>query len=154
MKKILTTITLIISFYANIASAFEDNLTEADVNRLLVKPMIQDLEVGEKSLISYSGYSFCLTNSKWQLVGNQRLITDPYRFLSYYEIFRQSDGTFTLSYGPNKDGKKEMPRFEASPTCSDVLQWRPDTTFFPIHSINGFTDKRSFITDLIKEGYN
>lgn len=116
--------------------------------------MIRDLTVGAKSLISSSGYSFCLINAKWHLFGNQRLITDPYRFLSYYEITRQSDGTFTLSYGPNKDGKKEMPQFEASLTCSDVLQWRPDTTFFPVHSINGFTDKRSFITDLIKKGYN
>jgi hypothetical protein len=51
--------------------------------------------------------------------------------MNYYEIIRQADGGFAVTYGPAKNGDKA----------------------FPINSINGFTDRRSFIIDLINQGY-
>lgn len=49
-------------------------------------------------------------------------------------------------------GNKRIPPM-AEQTCGDVRYPAPDETFIPVKSINGFTDRRSFLIDLINKGY-
>ena len=117
--------------------------------RLLGKPMIQDLSVGVKALLpSYTGR--CILEGELHLVNYTALETDPSDYRSYYEITKQPDGEFTLEYGPRSNGDKRLP-FTPIASCTDVV----DVTFlYPVKSINGFTDFRSFIIDLINQGYD
>ena len=80
------------------------------------------------------------------------IVTDPSNYQSYYEIQLEADGEFTMTFGPAKNGDKTLPVLPNS-KCSDVLDTNPEVTFIPVKSINGFTDWRSFLIDLINQGY-
>ena len=72
--------------------------------------------------------------------------------MNYYEIIRQADGGFAVTYVPAKNGDKDFPSINLG-KCDDVVERHPEAIFYPINSINGFTDRRSFIIDLINQGY-
>ena len=113
--------------------------------------MVGDLAVGVKGLLPYYGLG-CVRNGKIHLRGQQTLETDPRDYSSYYEIIKEADGGFAVTYGPNERGDKEIPGRTDS-TCVRHLEYHPQTIFYPINSINGFTDRRSFLIDLINQGY-
>lgn len=117
------------------------------------KPLIGDLSVGVRATISR--YSGCVKEGRLHLPSSQSLETDPISLASYYEITKQPDGEFTLTYGPSESGRKTLPPVPTSDgsDCSNWSKTNPDTTFYPIKSINGFDDMRSFIVDLINQGY-
>ena len=149
MKKLLTTLTVATSLIAGGAVAFEFNLSLTDSYRLQGKPMVQDLSVGVKALI-HNYFGKCILEGELHLVNYTALETDPSEYNSYYEITKQPDGEFTLEYGPRRNGDKQLPGVDM-PSCTDDV----DVTFlYPIKSINGFTDFRSFYIDLINQGYD
>ena len=86
------------------------------------------------------------------LVSSQEIETDPSDYGQYYQIQLEADGEFAMTYGPTKNGNKSLPFFPEK-KCSDTSGLHPDETFIPVKSINGFTDRRSFFTDLINQGY-
>ena len=51
-----------------------------------------------------------------------------------------------------KKGGKKIPYLDRS-GCDEVMENNPQLILYPINSINGFTDRRSFIIDLINKGY-
>jgi len=157
MKLTLTALTIVASLIAGMALAFDINLTEEEENKLRGNPMVGDLAAGVKGLLSM--YSLgCLRNSKLYLYSSEALETDPVDYFSYYEIVKQPDGGFILTYknansvALNGDDEKRIPG-TASLLCDNIIEESPGVTFYPIKSINGFTDKRSFIIDLINQGY-
>ena len=86
------------------------------------------------------------------LVSSQEIETDPSDYGQYYQIQLEADGEFTMTYVPAEKADKELPSFPDN-KCSDISDLHPDETFIPVKSINGFTDRRSFFTDLINQGY-
>ena len=62
----------------------------------------------------------CNLDGKMHLISFTEIVTDPSNYQSYYEIQLEADGEFTMTFGPAKDGDKDLP---GSPTdkCSDVL---------------------------------
>ena len=151
MKLTLTALTVAATMFASSASAFEKNTTWEEENRMQGKPMVGDLSVGVKALISQYGFG-CEKNGKIYLDSITSLETDPNKYVNYYEIIKQVDGEFTLTYGPAENGDKDYPSMSAS-DCDLIEENNPGVTFYPIKSINGFTDRRSFIIDLINQGY-
>jgi hypothetical protein len=151
MKKLLTTLTVATSLIAEGAVAFEANLSWEDANRLLGKPMIQDLSVGVNALISeYT--NMCALEGELHLVGYTALNTNPSDYSTYYVITKQPDGEFTLEYRSRENQAKRLP---SVPTASCIAHYYPDDTiFYPIKSINGFTDFSSFYIDLMNQGYD
>ena len=113
--------------------------------------MIGDLAVGLKGLLPQYALG-CVRNDKVYLLSQRTLETDPHDFSSYYEITKEADGGFAVTYGPAKNGDKDIPDYTFS-RCDNVLKYSPQTIFYPINSINGFTDRRSFLIDLINKGY-
>ena len=151
MKATLTALTVAASLIASGVSAFEMNTTYSEENKMLRKPMIGDLAVGVKALLS--PYSFgCVRNGKAYLNSISTLATVTSNYMNYYEIIRQADGGFAVTYGPAKNGDKAFPSINRG-KCDDVVERHPEAIFYPINSINGFTDRRSFIIDLINQGY-
>ena len=151
MKRTLTALTVAVSFMASGTSAFEMNTTVSEENKMLRKPMVGDLAVGVKGLLSR--YSFgCVRNGKTYLYSHGTLETDPSKYGSYFEIIKEADGGFAITYGPAGNGDKDVPSL-ISWKCEYVLEEAPETIFYPINSINGFTDRRSFLIDLINQGY-
>ena len=115
------------------------------------KPVVGDLSVGVKGLLSY--YSFgCVRNGKIYLNSDSTLETDPNDYSSHYEIIRQVDGGFVVTYVPAQEGDKDMPPFIRT-KCDDIAEYYSESTFYPINSINGFTDRRSLLINLINQGY-
>ena len=151
MKRLLTTLTVAASFIAGGAAAFEINLSAPDTNKLLSKPMIQDLAVGVKALIPYY-QGQCKIKGKLYLIGHSPLETDPSIYTSYYEITKQPDGEFTIKYGADGTGQKSLQLLNAS-LCADIVEGFPDVTLYPVKSVNGFTDQRSFVINLMNQGY-
>ena len=151
MKRTLTALTVAATMFAINASAFELNTTIEESNRLQGKPMVGDLAVGVKGLLRPYALG-CERNGKYYLVSHRALETDPSEYLAYFEIIKQANGEFTITYGPAGNGDKDMP-FLQTVKCDTVIEEYPGTIFYPINSINGFTDQRSFLIDLINKGY-
>ena len=143
MKLTLTALTVAASLIAGGGLAFDMNVTTEEHNRLRGKPMVGDLAVGVKGLLN--SYSLgCLKNGKVYLGSTDTLETKTLSVIPYYEIIRQADGGFTATYGPKENGDKDLP---------SLPNGKCENTFYPINSINGFTDWRSFLIDLINQGY-
>ena len=151
MKRTLTALTVAASLIAGGASAFDLNITLTEQREMTGTRMVGDLTVGVKALIR--NYSLnCKLDGKMHLISSTEIVTDPSNFQSYYEIQLETDGEFTMTFGPAKDGGKTLP-FLPNRKCSDVLDTHPEVTFIPVKSINGFTDTRSLLIDLINQGY-
>ena len=151
MKLTLTALTVAASLIAGGASAFDLNITLTEEREMAGKRMVGDLTVGVKALIR--NYSLnCKLDGKMHLISTTEIVTDPSKYESYYEIQLETDGEFTMTFGPAKNGDKDLPFFPSN-KCSDVLDTNPEVTFIPVKSINGFTDTRSLLIDLINQGY-
>ena len=151
MKRTLTALTLAATMLASGASAFEVNTTIEEENRLQGKPMVGDLAVGVKGLLPQ--YMFgCVMNGKIHLGSTDPLETEPSAYASHFEIIKQADGEFTVTYAPAENGKKKVPIVSRG-ECDKWTEDNPGITFYPVKSINGFTDRRSFLIDLINKGY-
>ena len=151
MKLTLTALTVAASLIAGGASAFDLNITLTEERELTGTRTVGDLTVGVKALIG--NYSLnCKLDGKMHLISAAEIVTDPSNYQSYYEIQLEADGEFTMTFGPAKDGGKELPGYSRG-KCSDFLDEHPEVTFIPVKSINGFTDWRSFLIDLINQGY-
>jgi hypothetical protein len=152
MKRLLTTLTVAASLMASGVSAFDMNMTITETSRMAGKPIIGDLTVGVQALISVHGIGQCLIDGKAHLVSFGQIEKDPSEYLDYYKIQQEPDGEFTMTYGPAADGDKDLPSMIMS-QCSAFSRADPTATFFPIKSINGFTDVRSFLVDLLNKGF-
>ena len=151
MKLTLTALTVAASLIVSGAYAFEMNTTRLEENRMLRKPMVGDLAVGVKALLSEYGLG-CVRNGKIHLHNETVLETDPSDYSSHYEIIKEADGGFAMIWVAAKQGGKEIPYF-ARYRCDDAIEDDPQLILYPINSINGFTDQRSFLIDLINKGY-
>ena len=152
MKLTLTALTVAASLIAGGASAFDLNITLTEQREMAGKRMVGDLTVGVKALIRYYSWDSCNLDGKMHLISFTEIVTDPSDYQSYYEIQLEADGEFTMTFGPAKNGDKDLPFFPSN-KCSDVLDTNPEVTFIPVKSINGFTDTRSLLIDLINQGY-
>ena len=152
MKRTLTALTVAASLIAGGASAFDLNITLTEQREMTGKRMVGDLTVGVKALIRNYSWDSCNLDGKMHLISFTEIVTDPSNYQSYYEIQLEADGEFTITFDPAKKGNKDLPGYSRR-KCSDVLDEHPEATFYPINSINGFTDWRSFLIDLINQGY-
>ena len=151
MKRTLTALTVAASLIAGGASAFDLNITLTEERELTGTRTVGDLTVGVKALIG--SYSLkCKLDGKLHLTSTIEIVTDPRKFYDYYEIQLETDGEFTMTLDPDTAGVKTLPYLH-NKKCSDVLDEHPEVTFIPVKSINGFTDWRSFLIDLINQGY-
>lgn len=151
MKRTLTALTVAATMFASSTSAFEMNTTNEEDLRRLGKILVGDLAVGVKGLIPAYNVG-CVKNGKTHLYSLQTLETDQSEYSSYFEIIKQADGEFTLTYGPAGNGDKDVPGMSRM-KCDVLVEYNPGLTFYPVKSINGFTDQRSFLIDLINKGY-
>jgi hypothetical protein len=151
MKQILATITVAVTLVASSASAFDINTTITEERRMTGKRLISDLTVGVQALMAkYS--NGCLIDGKLHFLSINEIETAPSDYRGYYKIKLEPDGEFTMTYGPTGDGDKDLPRMWKG-SCSEYDTTDPELTFIPVKSINGFTDSRSFLVDLINQGY-
>jgi hypothetical protein len=151
MKRTFTTLAVLASLTAGGASAFGVNANNAELNSIEGTPAVADLSVGVKAVI-LSWMGFCSEEGRLYLDANTQLVTEPNEYGYYYEITRQPDGEFAMSYGPNGKGTKILPgRLQSS--CESYITLYGETAFLPVASINGFTDLRSFWIDLVNKGY-
>ena len=151
MKLTLTALTVAASLIAGGASAFDLNITLTEQQEMTGTRMVGDLTVGVKALVG--NYSLnCKLDGKMHLISAAEIVTDPSKYQSYYEIQLEADGEFTITISPAKNGNKTLPAY-ISRKCSDVLDEYPEVTVIPVKSINGFTDTRSLLIDLINQGY-
>ena len=150
-KRTLTALTVAASLIVSGAYAFEMNTTRLEENRILRKPMVGDLAVGVKALLSEYDLA-CIRNGKIYLHNETTLQTDQSDYSSYYEIIKGADGGFAMIWVAAKKGGKKIPYLDRS-GCDEVMENNPQLILYPINSINGFTDRRSFIIDLINKGY-
>jgi hypothetical protein len=149
MKRTFTTLAVLASLTAGGASAFEINANSLELNSIAGATMVGDLNVGVKALITSSG-KLCLEEGRLYLPSGATLETDPSEYLSHYEIMRQPNGEFAMSYIPSEN--KPLPP-NAWIACDLYEEIKGDTTFSPVASINGFTDLRSLWIDLVNQGY-
>jgi len=151
MKLTLTALTVAASLIAGGASAFDLNITLTEQQEMTGTRMVGDLTVGVKALVG--NYSLnCKLDGKMHLLSFTKIVTDPSNYQSYYEIQLEADGEFTITFDPAKKGNKDLPGYSRR-KCSDVLDEHPEVTFIPVKSINGFTDWRSFLIELMNQGY-
>ena len=151
MKRILATITVAVTLVASSASAFDINTTITEQRRMAGKRLISDLTVGVQALIPRNSSS-CMIDGKLHLPSNNEIETAPWDYSSYYKIKLEPDGEFTMTLFPTGNGKKYLPSVWKD-SCSEYGTTDPELTFIPVKSINGFTDSRSFLVDLINQGY-
>ena len=154
MKQILATITVAVTLVASSASAFDMNTTITEQRRMAGKHLISDLTVGVQALIPKNS-SGCMIDGKLHLPSSNEIETAPWDYGSYYKIKLEPDGEFTLTYVPyvpKENGNKYLPSMWKD-SCSEYGTSDPELTFIPVKSINGFTDSRSFLVDLINQGY-
>ena len=152
MKQILATITVAVTLVASSASAFDINTTTTEESRMAGKRLISELTVGVQALIVQWNSSGCIIDGKLHLPSNTVIVTDPSDYTHYYKIKLEPDGEFTMTYVPTGDGYKYLPRMGKG-SCTEYDTTDPELTFIPVKSINGFTDSRSFLVDLINQGY-
>jgi hypothetical protein len=149
MKRTLTALAVLASLAAGGASAFEINANSVELNSIEGAPMVSDLSVGVKAMIlSWTG--FCSEEGRLYLNTSLQLETDPSEYSSHYEIMRQPNGEFAMSYITSEN--KQLPPNQWMP-CDLYERVNGDTTFSPVASINGFTDLRSYWADLVNQGY-
>ena len=148
MKRTLTILAVLASLTAGGASAFEINVNSVELNRIAGAPMVGDLSVGVKA--SIGTWKLCLEEGRLYLDTGAKLETDPIKYFSRYEIMRQPNGEFAMSYIPIESW--ELPPNDWM-ACDLYEEIYGDTTFSPVASINGFTDLRSLWIDLINRGY-
>jgi len=152
MKLTLTALTFAASLIASGASAFEANTTLTEEKRIAGKQMVGDLTVGVKALVGDWSWDTCRLDGKLHLTSSTEIVTNPNNYSRYYQIQLEADGEFTMTFGPAKDGDKNLAMFPRT-KCSEHSDGHPDMIFIPVKSINGFTDRRSFFIDLINQGY-
>lgn len=151
MKQALTSLTLAASLMASGASAFEQNYTYIEESKLRGLPTVGDLSVGVRGLLD--AYSIgCKRNGKLYLSSNDRLQTDPRDYSGYYQIIKQVDGEFIVTYRPESGDNPRFPGLHSG-DCDKQAERNPALTFYPVKNINGFTDTKSLIIDLINQGY-
>jgi len=150
MKQILVTITVAVTLVASSASAFDINTTTTEESRMAGKRLISELTVGVQALIS-RWTDKCIIEGKLHLLSNTEIETDRLSEFDHYKIKLEPDGDFTMTYVPAITSKT-LPRMWPEP-CSEYDTTDPELTFIPVKSINGFTDSRSFLVDLINQGY-
>ena len=116
---------------------------------MLREPMIEDLTVGVKGLVN--NYDFCSLDGQLFLEGGSSLEKDPSKYFAHFNIFLQPDGAFQVDLVPASDGSKAfLWAFPEIAACSDEAV---EIGLYPVSSISGFTDMRSFGEYLIKQGY-
>ena len=149
MKLPMATLTIVTAFIANSALAFEANLTDFETRKMLGEPMVQDLAVGVKGMVTR--VNFCPLDGQLFLEGGSSLETDPSPYGQHFNIVLQPDGAFQADLVTDASKSKRIVL---------VLPWRDACTdeavelgLFPISSISGFTDMRSFVEYLIEQGY-
>jgi hypothetical protein len=152
MKRTLTALTVAASLIASGGLAFDMNVTEEEHNRLLGKPMVGDLAVGVKGLLN-NWNNGCLKNGKAYLVSTDTLETEPSDYSSHFEIIMETNGGFAVTYVPLKDRDEPIAPHRRYDNCDNLSEYLPEATFYPINSINGFTDWRTLLVDLINQGY-
>ena len=86
------------------------------------------------------------------MISFERLQTEPRDYSGYYQIIKQADGEFIVTYRPASGDNPRVPGLQSG-DCDKVAEQNPAATFYPVKSINGFTDSKSFIIDLINQGY-
>jgi hypothetical protein len=152
MRRTLTALTVAASLTASGTSAFEINTSVTVLNDLAGTPTIGDLSAGVKALVR--PWSGCIEGGRLYFESATELQTDPFDYFQYYEITKQPDGEFTVTYSPTQKGSKELPPMAGFfHDCSETILLYPETTLYPVKSINGFTDLRSFWVDLVNQGY-
>jgi hypothetical protein len=152
MKRELKALTVAVSLIASGASAFEADITQTELNRILGKRMVSKLTVGVQALIpNYA--PLCVIDGKLYLPSDTPIETDPSQYSSYYRIQLEADGEFTMTYEPSKIGDKTAPALVRNPCDRKQDPVDPELTYIPVRSINGFTDTRSLATDLANKGY-
>jgi len=150
MKLTLTALTVAATLIAVGVSAFEINTTKTEEQRITRTLIISDLTVGVRAMIHEYEGSGCTIDGKLHLLSSTGIATEIRDYFSYYKITLAADGFFYMTYGPQRDGNKQLPS-SIFHKCSYYTD--PDEIFIPVYSINGFTDRRSFIVDLINQGY-
>ena len=152
MKRELKALTVAVALIASEASAFDTNITSTELNRISGKRMVGELSVGVQALIvMYT--RLCVIDGKLYLPSDTTIVTDPSDYAQYYRIQLEADGDFTMTYGPSERGDKTFPPFGKAPCYIKDAPVDPELTYIPVKSINGFTDTRSFATDLANKGY-
>ena len=111
--------------------------------------MVKDLSVSIKALISST--DVCSQDGQLVLLSNTIIATSLSKYRPYFEVYREPDGEFSLTLVPAED--KDLVFAVPNGLCDFYLLYDPDQTSYPIKSINGFTDLRSYVTDLIAQGY-
>ena len=145
----LATLTIVTSLVANSALAFDVNLTWYQAQKMLRKPMVEDLTVGVKGLVGRG--NFCVLDGQLFLWGGASLETDPSKYAGHFNIVLQPDGAFQADFVPAREGRKNFSgAFPHNDTCPDEAV---EIGLYPISSINGSTDMLSFVEYLIKQGY-
>ena len=152
MRRTLTALTVAASLTASGTSAFEINTSLTVLNEIEGTLTIGDLSAGVKALVH--PWSGCIEGGRLYFESTEDLETDPSDYLEYYEITKQPDGEFTVSYNPAQKGSKELPPIAGFlHHGSETILFYPETTLYPVKSINGFTDLRSLWVDLVNQGY-
>lgn len=152
MKRELKALTVAVALIASEASAFDTNITSTELNRISGKRMVGELSVGVQALIvMYT--RLCVIDGKLYLPSNTTIETEPNEFITHYRIQLEADGDFTMTYGPSELGDKDFPLLGNEPCYTKDDPVDPELTYIPVKSINGFTDTRSFATDLANKGY-
>tara|TARA_R110000764_G_scaffold49108_3_gene108787 strand:- start:88 stop:552 length:465 start_codon:yes stop_codon:yes gene_type:complete len=153
MKRTLTALTVAATMFASSASAFDMNTTLTHESRLLGTPTIGDLTVGVPAIITIYSDNGCTIDGKLHLRSTSEIVTEQAPYATYYKVQLQADGEFIMAFDSTTDnGNKRIPPLGPQ-KCDEVRYSAPDETFIPVKSINGFTDRRSFVIDLINQGY-
>mgnify|MGYP005994823133 CR=1 FL=1 len=154
MKRTLTALTLAASLIASGASAFEMNTTQTDESRLMGTPIVGDLTVGVPAIITVFSNTSCTIDGKLHLRSTSPIVTEQSSYSIYYKVQLQADGEFIMTFDSTTDnGNKRIPPL-GQQKCDELMYSAPDETFIPVKSMNGFTDRRSFVIDLINQGYD
>jgi hypothetical protein len=151
MKRTFTALAALASLAAGGASAFEVNVNRIELRSIGGVRTVNDLSVGVKALVDV--WAGCSEGGKLYLEASDELVTDPNPFATYFEIRKQPDGAFKLSFGPDGDGNKDLPNLNSFLKDCGSARGYGETEFSPVTSINGFTDLRSFWIDLLNQGY-
>ena len=135
--------------FATQASAFKDNLTAKEYQDLSGVFSVEDLAVGVKALINI--YEFCSKDGELLIDGWGKIETDPQDFSSHFQIVLQPNGAFDVTFMP---GSRAGGRFDIFHSECDNTGEFKERTMYRINSINGFTDLKSLVEDLKRQGFN
>ena len=107
------------------------------------------MAVGVKALFNI--YEFCSKDGELLIDGWGKIDTDPSGFSPHFQLILQPNGAFDVTFmpGPSADGRFDIYHSE----CDDTGEFK-ERTMYRINSINGFTDLKSLVEDLIQQGFN